>query len=527
MNKPLDRTPIKKPFSWKTRNPNTNAKQAYRKADDEPKLMRNKITKTLINKPFTNIAQTRKPPYIPTFSSIPKSNLYKGPTLITNEMRDELINQHTHTLEQTLMNDPFIAKNWETLESASSMGTQDNISSVSNLRYKIEIFQGTEYPYPEYADFLHEKSCNLVSFGEIERRTCVGVTKHLIETGTEPLYTDIVSYCDDQDIGNPIPRDIPILQRIEIAKFKTETVTRIRPSVSTFKEIETESDVDKIYLRSRLTKDFRTNLTVVLTTKDINDPDTILISSIIILHNGDSENSAINNGNQYIEVIANNPNIDMYPYLKSSAVSVLFTLVRETTILSSYMPNRNTFGRLPMESRSVESGGHSPMYQFIYNYLTYCATNGSKPLGSAINTVSNFRTLSLSAISWEVAYIYSKLGFVPTNIDPDGYIDMELDISSVSHLLNVNRIGFLFSLLQEMSLERLTDGDTERLIAEIGTLIGQNREVYERSISVLGVPGKKTASMSSISFGGKKHKRNRKTKSKKMKNNKTKKRKYN
>lgn len=527
MNKKPDRVPIGKPFSWK--NINSNTKNTYKK-DENPKLMKHKITKTIIGKPFSSVKRRIKlEPIIPFNSIVKKNGLYTGPTLITNELRDELISQHTQTLEHALMSDPFIAKNWETLQTQSSI-PQDNISTPLNLKYKIEIFQGIAYPYPEYADFLQEKSCNLVSLGEIEHRTCVGVNKHIIRTGKETFYNDIVSYCSDQNIGTAVPRDIPIHQKIEITKFKTEFITKVRPSVMMFKNISSESYVNNEYLQSTLTEDFRTNLTVVLTTKDINDPDTVIISSIIILNNGDTENKEQKNGTQYIEVIANNPNIKVYPYLKSSAISVLFTLVRETTILSSYMPTRNTFRKFPVESESRESVGRSPLYQFIYNYLTYCAINGSKPLGTAINTVSNFRTLSLSAISWEVAYIYSKLGFVPTSTKSDGYIHMELDISSVSHLLNVNRVGFLFSLLQEMSLEKLTDRSTDQLIAEIGTLIGKNRGVYEKSVSVLGVRGKKTVSLSSISFGKRKHKLNHTKKTKtqnRKKNNKTKKRKHN
>lgn len=513
MKKILDRTPIGKPFSWKLKtnintNISSNTKKSYTKKNSE-----NRLRKIRINKPFSYVKSKKPVTYVEPSSIISNIGLYKGPTLITHEMRNELISGHAETLETALMNDPFIAENWDNLRERAISVPQENISSSNplNLKYNIEIFQGSEYPYPEYVDFLYDKSCNLLGIGEIERRTCVGVNRSLITSGTEPFYNEIIDYCSKQNIGNPIDKNpIPIEQQLQIAKFKTETVQVIRPSVSSFKEVRSSSSVNAVYINAHLTKKFKTNLTVVLTTRDEHKPNAVIISSIIILNNGDSSNYTARNGKQEIDVIANNPRIEKYKYLKSSAVSVLFTLIRDTTILSSYLPNQNEISRFNLGTIPEQIQGRSPMYQFIHSYLSYCAVYGSKPTA---NVVCNFNKLSLMAVSWEVAYIYNKLGFVAKEINSYGFVVMEIDISTMPHISNINRVGFLFSLLQELSLERLTNGDTELLIREIGTLVSRNREFYERGTNLLGVPGRKTVSLSSVAKG-KRRKRRKTTKRK-------------
>ena len=72
-------------------------------------------------------------------------------------------------------------------------------------------------------------------------------------------------------------------------------------------------------------------------TKDISGTD--YITSLIILNNGNANEPNQDNNTQCIDVIANNPKASTIPFLRSTAMALLFTTIRDTTILSSYIPD--------------------------------------------------------------------------------------------------------------------------------------------------------------------------------------------
>lgn len=422
----------------------------------------------------------------------------------TMSTADEL-SVRTQSIESILMTDPFIASSWTQpfpFPSPPPIPASD-VSSINPLKlnYNIEIFQGALYPYPEYVSFLYQRALNLISVGEISGRTCVNVARHLIETGTEPRYAELVPEVLAQKLGDEAPGEIPITQRIKIAQFKTSTAQSVPFVVKDFKNVDECSEVSECYFKKNLSDPnrFRSQLTVMITTTDPTSSRP-LIASIIILSNGSTANRYTNNGTQYIDTIANNPDIARYPFLKSTAVSVLFTLIRETTVLAAYLPNEATFtGLLPATADIQEKG---LLYKLIYGYLKYCAVHGKPSTIAEVPVICDFKRITLSAINWNVAFIYRNLGFVPTKIKEGGYIDMELPIKSVANVLLINRVGFLFSVLQEIPLSVLTTETIMDHASNIGTIIASKYATREQIMSIIGVPGRVTASIESIKIGG-------------------------
>jgi hypothetical protein len=419
------------------------------------------------------------------------------------------------TLESILMSDPFIANSWTSMvppppPPPSPEDLKRAVSSIEppKLNYNIEIFQGSLYPYPEYVSFLYQKALNLISAGEIGGRTCVNVSHQIVTTGEEPRYAELVHQVLVQNVGGEVPQEMSISQRIEIARFKTATVQSIPVDMKNYKEVDERGKMSPVYFIQKLNERdlLNTQLTIMMTTisPTIDKP---LIASIIVLNNGNGANRAANTGIQYIDAIANNPNIDIYAFLKSSAISVLFTLIRETTALAASLPNPDFFTQLLPPTQS--EGANRLLYNFIYGYLQYCNSYGKKPTLAEVPVVCDFKKMALSAINWNVAFIYRKLGFVPTKINGDWEIEMDLPIKSIENVLLINRLGFLFTVLQEIPLDVLTSGSFVGDTSEIRSIILSNYEKREQIISTMGVPGKITASIESIKVGGRRRQRSR------------------
>lgn len=116
--------------------------------------------------------------------------------------------------------------------------------------------------------------------------------------------------------------------------------------------------------------------------------------------------------------------------------------------------------------------------------------------------ICRFERITLTAINWNVALIYRNLGFVPTRINERGDIEMELNIRGVANILIINRVGFLFTVLQEIPSGVLTSGNIANYMSGINSIISSNYAKREQIISTIGVPGKLTASIESIKMGG-------------------------
>ena len=365
-------------------------------------------------------------------------------------------------------------------------------SSPMRLRYSIDIFEGSGYPFKGYGAFL-KRRFEQVLICTIGDRICMDVTYTMLD--------------DRLDKNNEYKHNIHLVKRDTFGEYKNPKLSPEKKSEMKKHKTESEqafkikssapmrSDVDPSYITETLMDDYRNNLTVMVKTKDVSGPK--YIASLIILNNGESKNKNIDNNTQCIDVIANNPKASSIPFLRSTAMALLFTTIRDTTILSSYIPDLTTLS----PAQNIKN--------YIFEFLKYCNENNKKPdsitkiVPGAIEYISTFNKLKLSAISWEVADIYKSLGFEVTEFE-DTCITMELKTDKMlSTISNVNRYGFTFNLLQELSLDKLNTDDIS------ATLIAM---IEKRKEAIRLVSGKPTGSVSSHSItGGKIKTRRRKT----------------
>lgn len=446
-----------------------------------------------------------------------RGELYKGPTAWSDRL-NHILAEDTEQLCSLIRSNPESASMFSPRPPTVMRTSYSSSSSSANLKYGIYIFEGINYPYKKYPEFLASKIENLLHTGPISNRECMEVTHTKLRSRSDsPIYPLLAQYVIDHNFGAPATATLTPEQIKKITDYKSSSLNKLygkrkRPSNSL--SIPLDFFVTRGYISRCLNADFATNLTVIVTTYDQRDPTNIIPASIIVLNNGEEESSKrdLDTSSQYIDIVVNNPNIFTYPYIKSSAVPLLLTVIRETTILSSYMPDIESIFTSPTETDILKS--------YIYEYLKYCAINGKKPntvqaltasaasatsSSSSISPVpyiSPFKKLTLSAISWQVAEIYSKLGFEITKIDD--YISMELNVSNkLKDVLSISRFGFLFNLLEELSLNKLQDSTTVEVL---------NRMIEERKLAIIRVATKPiTSATKAIERGGKRKGGKRKT----------------
>jgi len=443
-----------------------------------------------------------------------RGDLYRGPTAWSEKL-SHILAKDTEQLCSLVRSNPESASMFSPLPPTVMSTSYASVST--DLKYGIHIFEGVNYPYKKYPEFLASKIENLLHTGPLSNRECMEVTHtKLTSRNDSPLYPLLAQYVIDHNFGATTNATLTPDQTKTITDYKLNSLDGLygkRKKPIKALTIPLGSFVTRGYISRCLNNDFSTNLTVMVTTYDQSDPTTVIPASIIVLNNGEEEDAkrGLDNSCQYIDIVANNPNISKYPYVKSSAVPLLLTVIRETTILSSYMPDIERIFTSPTETDVLKS--------YIYEYLKYCAINGKKPdevqaltaaaasatsssssSSSSTNPVpyiSPFKKLTLSAISWQVAEIYSKLGFEISKIDD--YISMELRVSTkLKDVLSVNRFGFLFNLLGELSLNTLQDSTT------VETL---NRMIEARKLAIVRVATKAvTSATKAIERGGKRRK---------------------
>lgn len=445
--------------------------------------------------------------YVPTMlRSQPPSapSPYTGPTSwaqTTGSIMDAIMND-TDSICSVLRSDPNSSIFFEPpIITPSTSSSYTSTSSPSKLKYSIHIFEGSIYPFKGYGSFLKRQFEQLLPHS-VGGRDCMEVHHTLLNdrATSNPDYTaNIVLVERDQFGTDPNPQVSPQTD-LELRKFKSDTETALGTTSSN----RIYSSVNPTYITGSLKREFTSNLTVMIKTND--EANTPFIASLIILNNGDSSQKRKDNNTQYIDVIANNPRASSIPFLRSTAMALLFTTIRDTTILSSYIPSMPTL---------------SPEQQiknYIYEFLKFCNTEKKKPdsitqiAPGPIEYISTFKKLKLSAISWQVAKIYQNLGFEVTGVG--SYINMELKTDKMlSTISNVNRYGFIFNLLQELALDKLNTTDISDTLLKM---------IQRRNVAITALSGKPVDSASTVAIrGGKSKTHRRKTHKRKSHRRKT------
>jgi hypothetical protein len=453
---------------------------------------------TVAKKPFISASPTLC--YVPSevISEPRTSSLYTGPTSWA---------QTTGSITDAMMHDAdrissIIESNNETSiffkpptvmpHSLSSFAVSH--SSPLRLRYSIHIFEGRDYPFKGYGAFL-KRRFEQVLMCSVGDRICMDVTYTMLDdakgSDKNNEYRYNITLINRDNFGDCQTPEVTREKKSEIKKYKN----KIQRAFKRKSDAPILGEIEPSYITDTLKDDYSHNLTVMVKTKDISGTD--YITSLIILNNGDANEPNQDNNTQCIDVIANNPKASTIPFLRSTAMALLFTTIRDTTILSSYIPD--------LTALSPEQN----IKNYIFEFLKYCNANNKKPdsiteiVPGPIEYISTFNKLTLSAVSWEVAEIYERLGFKVTEFE-DTCLTMELKTDAMlSTVSNVNRYGFIFNLLQELSLDKLNVDD---ISATLIAMIEKRNEAIQR------LSGKPTDSVSTLSIrGGKIKTRRRKT----------------
>ncbi len=436
----------------------------------------------------------------------------------------------------------LLANDWIP-RSTSPSGAYCSTKEPRQLNYGMYIFEGDAYPFKGYGSFLASKASNLLGGHNIGGRECMEV-HHINPTTLSDVlpgryanltYNKLINTIELSGLGSNInnvlskfsgadltalenssPDYVNIPEKLQayLGKFTPAENSYIKTQVTEMKRLREESagvgpdSVNSVQYVSKVTSDyligrkgvlntkFNTNLTVMIITSSESSPTMPVIASIIILNNGDETDPTINNGNQYIDVVANNPRTNLYPFVQSSAVPLLLSVVRDTTILSSVLP-----GYAAMSEMSLSG--------FVEHYIRNVMDARHKPahirdMGAPI---CPFDRLSLSAVSWQVAVIYRNLNFAVTNVG-NLVVNMELPVAGNEDIAILNRYGLVFDILQEIPEEQLRSSpiSESELTAIIDRVLAKRQAVMGR----FGVPGKPTPSGVAISRGGRQRRRTHK-----------------
>lgn len=436
---------------------------------------------------------------------------------------------------------PMLANDWMDRQISSS-GAYCSTKEPRQLNYGMYIFEGDAYPFAGYGAFLASKASNLLGGLNIGGRECMEVhhikptTLHDVVLGRYSglTYNKLINNIELSGIGSnagnvlskfskadlvalenssPDFGDLPAPLLKYLGRFTPAEVASIKSQVTEMKRLREESasagvgpdNVDTVqyvsmvkpnYLNGLLTRQYSTNLTIMIVTSNESAPTNPVIASIIVLNNGDTANPTIDNGNQYIDVVANNPRTNLYPFVQSSAVPLLLSVVRDTTILSCVLPSYAAMSEMPL-------GG------FVDKYIRYVQDNGRK-LGTILEMgapLCSFNRLSLSAVSWQVAAIYKKLNFVVTGIR-ELSVQMVLPVAGNEDIAILNRYGLVFDILQEIPEDQLTTSGVSE--PEMNSIIDRVLAKRQAVMAKYGVPGKPTPSGVAISRGGRRRRTHKK-----------------